>query len=221
MNRRYAASTAFAATLTAFAILTPGDAHPATRPITSGTGWTLTKPVTHIDTKPWTIGFHDTKSRTKLTPYLKKTAAELTTRLGVKITVSSRIIPARRYTCGPTHTITFRYMSKPNPAKPNESFAGGCNVRGRADSGYAFINSDYWAKGRRISEAQRMNLIWHETAHTIGLHHPAKCPKDKKTGRKPIMCDVNSYRSLSSRRYTAFENEAFKQLRANRARVAR
>lgn len=219
MKPRTASNLALAATLTAAAVLIPAhDTHSATRPIVSGTGWKLSKPVTHIDTRPWTIGFNDATSRTRLTPYLRKTAAELSYRMAVKVTVTTRIIPTRRGACGPTHTITFRWMSKPVPGKPNDSIAGGCNVKGRADSGWALINSDYWAKGRRISEARRMNLIWHEAAHTIGIHHPTSCPKDK-AGRRPLMCDVNSYSSLSSRRYSTWEVKAFANLRANRNRV--
>jgi hypothetical protein len=65
-----------------------------------------------------------------------------------------------------------------------------------------------------------MNVIWHETAHTIGLTHPATCPKDK-TGRKPLMCDVDTYKSTGTRRYSSFEAAGFKQLRTNRALVNR
>ena len=222
MNLRIAANTGFVLALTAGAVIAyPTNAHPTTGPVTAGNGWKLQAPrITHIDTKPWQIVFHDTTSRTKLTRYAKNVAAELTT-LGVPVTVSTRIVPTTPGKCPPSHTIAYRWISKPNPDRPNQSFAGACSLSGAAYSGYAYINSDYWAPGRRFRESQRMNVIWHETGHTLGLTHPAKCPRDKKTGRRPLMCDVNSWKSLSSRRYTAFENEAFKQLRANRTRVAR
>lgn len=221
MNRRYAATTAFALTLAAGAVLTPQDAHGATGPTTSGHGWKLQAPhITHIDTQPWTVAFHDTRSRTKLTPYMKKTAAELSSYLGVKVTVTTRIVPTTVGKCPPSHTIAVRWISKPNPQRPNQSFAGACSLRGAAYSGYAYINSDYWDAGRRFREAQRMNVIWHETAHTIGLTHPATCPRDR-AGRKPLMCDVDTYNSLSSRRYSSYEQTAFKHLRANRAYATR
>lgn len=215
MNRRFATSTAFALTLTAGALLAPHDAHGATGPVTSGHGWKLNGRITHIDTQPWTIAFHDTTSRTKLTGYARHVAAELTTHLGVKVTVTTRIVPTKPGTCPPSHIISFRWISKPNPDRPNQSFAGACSLRGAAYSGYAYINSDYWAPGRRFRESQRMNVIWHEAAHTIGLTHPATCPRDRY-GRKPIMCDVDTYNSLSTRRYPSFEQTAFKHLRANR-----
>ncbi|WP_055695806.1 hypothetical protein [Streptomyces prasinopilosus] len=219
MNR-IAANTAFVLTLTAAAVLTPHDTHPATGPVTAGHGWKLQTPnITHIDTQPWTIAFHDTTSRTKLTPYVKHTAAELSTHLGVKVTVSTRIVPTTVGKCPPSHTIAVRWISKPNPAHPNRSFAGACSLRGAAYSGYAYINSDYWAPGRRFHEYQRQNVIWHETAHTVGVTHPATCPKDK-TGRKPLMCDVDTYTSTGTRRYSSFEQTAFKQLRTNRTHAA-
>ena len=215
------ASTAFALTLAAGAavivIAAPGDAHSATGPVTSGNGWKLNAPrITHIDTKPWTIAFHDTTSRTKLTPYVKNVAAELTTHLGVKFTVTTRIVPTIVGKCPPSHTISYRWISKPNPDRPNQSFAGACSLRGAAYSGYAYINSDYWAPGRRFREPRRQNVIWHETAHTLGLTHPATCPKDK-TGRKPLMCDVDTYLATSNRRYSSFEATAFRRLVTNRA----
>lgn len=216
MNRRIAASTAFVLTLAAGAILTATDAHGATGPVTSGHGWKLNGRITHIDTQPWQIAFHDATSRTKLTGYAKNVAAELSSHLGVKVTVTTRIVPTKPGTCPPHHTIAYRWISKPNPNRPNQSFAGACSLRGAAYSGYAYINSDYWDAGRRFRESQRMNVIWHETAHTIGLTHPATCPRDRY-GRKPIMCDVDTYNSLSTRRYSTFEATAFRHLRTNRA----
>lgn len=219
MNKRTASTIAFTATLTAAAVLIPvHDAHTSTRPITSGTGWKLQSHITHIDTRPWVIAFHDTTSRVKLTPYLRKTAAELTYRMGVNVTVTTRIVPTSYSKCGPSHTISVRFQSKPNPKYPNHSFGGACALRGAAYSGYMYINSDLWAAGRGYTEAQRMNTIWHEAAHAVGLAHPATCPTDK-TGRKPLMCDVNGLKTLVSRRYSTWEVPAFANLRANRNRV--
>ncbi|MFF8544763.1 hypothetical protein ACF060_31255 [Streptomyces werraensis] len=217
--KRIVAQTSLIATLTVAATaLTAYDADAATRPITAGTGWKLQSHITHIDTRPWQIAFHDTTSRAKLTPYLRKTAAELTYRMGVTVTVTTRIVPTSYSKCGPSHTISVRYMSKPNPKYPNHSFGGACALRGAAYSGYMYINSDLWAAGRGYSEAQRMNTIWHEAAHAVGLAHPATCPRDK-TGRKPLMCDVNGLKTLVSRRYSTWEVPAFANLRANRNRV--
>lgn len=218
-RRRIVASTAFVATLTAAAVLIPvHQADSATRPVTAGTGWKLQPHITHIDTRPWVIAFHDVRSRAALTPYLRKTAAELTYRMGVTVTVTTRIVPTSYSKCGPSHTISVRYMSKPNPAYPNHSFGGACALSGAAYSGYMYINSDLWAAGRGYSEAQRMNTIWHEAAHAVGLAHPNTCPQDK-TGRKPLMCDVNGLKTLVSRRYSTWEVKAFANLRANRNRI--
>ncbi|MGW2384350.1 hypothetical protein [Streptomyces sp. NPDC001658] len=209
-------TTAFTLTLTAAAILiAPTDSHSLTGPVTSGNGWKLTAPITHLDTRPWTIAFHDTTSRSKLTPYLRNTAAELTSHTGLKFTVSTRIVPVTAGKCPPSHVISYRYMSKPNPERPNQSFAGACSLRGAAYSGYAFINSDYWLKTRNFPEWLRMNVIWHETAHTVGLAHPATCPTNS-AGVRPLMC-ADTYKDLRTRRYTSFEATALRRLILNRA----
>lgn len=217
MNRPIA-SAAFALTLAAGAILTaPADAHSTTAPVTAGNGWKLNAPrITHIDTRPWTIAFHDTTSRTKLTGYLRNTAAELTTHLGVTVTVSTRIVPVTRGKCVTGHVISYRYMSKPDPTRPSASFTGACgNTSQAADGAYVFINSDYWSPTRNFSEPVRMNVIWHETGHAVGLSHPTTCPRDLY-GRQPLMC-ADTYKDLRTRRYSSFEYTAFKQLRTNRA----
>lgn len=219
MRTRIAAAS-FALTLTAAAavVATPGRAHGAiTSPVVSGNGWKIASPgITHIDTQPWTIAFHDTTSRTKLTPYLKNTAAELTSYLGVKFTVSTKIVPVTDGKCVTGHVISYRYMSKPDPTHPNRSFTGACgNAQHAANGAYVFINSDYWLPTRRFSEYVRMNVIWHETGHAVGLNHPVTCPYDK-TGHQPLMC-ADTYHDLRTRRYSSFEATAFRHLVLNRA----
>lgn len=212
------ASAAFTLTLAAAAIVgAPHRAHATTiGPVTSGTGWKISAPaITHIDTQPWVIAFHDTTSRTKLTPYLKYTAAELSSDLGVKVTVSTRIVPITRGKCVTGHVISYRWMSKPDPTHPNRSFTGACgNSAHAADGAYVYINSDYWLKTRNFSEPVRMNVIWHESGHAVGLAHPATCPRDK-TGLQPLMC-ADTYHDLRTKRYSSFERTAFRQLAANR-----
>ena len=212
------ASTAFTLTLAvgALTIALAPKANAATGPVTSGNGWKLRTGVTHIDTQPWTIAFHDTTSRSKLTPYLKNTAAELTNRLGVTFTVTTRIIPTSRTTCLPSHTISYRWQSKPDPTHPNQSFAASCTWNQAPHSASVYINSDYWSPTRNFAEGVRRNVIWHETGHAVGLSHPTTCPTDRY-GRKPLMCDVNTYRALTTYRYSTFEHTAFRQLRINRA----
>lgn len=190
------------------------DAH-AVGPVVAGNGWKLRPGVTHIDTKPWVIAFNDTTSRAKLTTYAKNNAAELTYRLGVKFTVTTKIIPTSTSKCLPSHTISYRWQSKPDPAYPTRSYTTPCTWNSAPYSASIYINSDYWKPGSRILEHQRLNVIWHETGHAVGLAHPNTCPTDRY-GRKPLMCDVNSYKSLSTRRYSTFEQTAFKYLVANR-----
>lgn len=218
MRTRTASTTAFALTLTAAAVIgATGRAHAAVDPVTSGTGWKLLAPsVDHIDTRPWTIAFHDTTSRTHLTGYLKNVAAELTADLGVTFTVTSKTVPVTVGTCPPDHTISLRYMSKPDPAHPNRSFTGTCGKGHATYSAYVFVNSDYWSPTRNFAEPVRQNVIWHEMGHAVGLNHPDTCPTDK-TGRRPLMCDVNTWRATSTRRYSSFERTAFKRLVTNRA----
>lgn len=218
MRTRIALNAGLTVALVAGALLVgPDRAHATTGPVTSGNGWKIAAPaITHIDTQPWTIAFHDTTSRTKLTPYLKNTAAELTADLGVKVTVSTRIVPITRGKCVTGHVISYRYMSRPDPDHPNRSFTGSCgNAAHAADGAYVYINSDYWLKTRRFTEPVRMNVIWHESAHAVGLSHPATCPRDA-TGRQPLMC-ADTYHDLRTRRYSSFERTAFRHLVANRA----
>ena len=220
MNVRAISSAALAATLAlAAVVVAPGRAHAATIPVTSGNGWKISAPgITHIDTQPWVMAFHDTTSRTHLTPYLKYTAAELSSYLGVKISVSTRIVPVTRGKCVTGHVISYRYMSKPDPDHPNRSFTGACgNSSHAADGAYVYINSDYWLKTRNFSEPTRQNVIWHESAHAIGLSHPATCPRDKY-GKTPLMCATgsNGYNDLRTRRYTTWEATGFRHLVANR-----
>jgi len=209
-------ATAFALTLTAAAtvVAASNDAHAVTAPITSGNGWKLQSRITHLDTQPLQIAFHDTTSRSKLTPYLKNTAAELTAATGLKFTVTTKIVPVQVGKCPPSHTISYRYMSKPNPDRPNQSFTGTCSLHQATYSAYVYINSDYWAPGRRFHEYQRMNVIWHESGHAAGLTHPDTCPKNS-AGLQPLMC-ADTYKDLRLRRYSSFERTAFRQLVLNR-----
>lgn len=210
------ATTALAVTLAAGAVLVaPGRAH-AVGPVYAGNGWLIKAPgITHIDAAPWQIAFHDTTSRSKLTPYLKYVAAELASYLGVKVTVTTRIVPVTRGKCVTGHVISYRYMSKPNPDRPNQSFTGACgNALHAADGAYVYINSDYWLPTRRFSEPVRMNVIWHESGHAVGLGHPATCPTNS-AGLRPLMC-ADTYHDLRTRRYSPYEATAFKQLVKNR-----
>lgn len=219
MRTRTAANTALAATLIAGALLAAPDRAHAAGAVYAGTGWKINAPrITHIDTRPWTIAFHDTTSRSKLTGYMRNVATELTSRLGVTFTVTTRIVPITRGVCVTGHTISLRWMSKPDPAKPRASFAGVCgNAAHAADGAYIYINSDYWRPGSGISEPTRMNVIWHEAGHAVGLSHPATCPRDK-TGKKPLMCatGANGYADLRTRRYTTWEHTGFRRLVTNR-----
>jgi hypothetical protein len=220
MNTHRIAAAAFTLTLTAAAtvVAATNDAH-AVGPVVAGTGWKIAAPgITHIDGRAWTIAFHDTTSRTKLTPYLKNVAAELQSYLGVPITVTTKIVPVTRGVCVHGHVISYRWMSKPDPAYPTRSFTGACgNAQHAADGAYIYINSDYWKTGSNISEPTRQNVIWHESAHGIGLSHPATCPRDKY-GKTPLMCATgsNGYNDLRTRRYTTWEATGFRHLVANR-----
>lgn len=213
MNTRAITSTALAATLIAGALITAPRAHATTGPVVSGNGWKLLPNITHIDTQPYTIAFHDTTSRTRLTPYVKNVAAELRS-YGIPITLSTRIVPTKPGTCPPSHTISYRWISKPNPDRPNQSFTGTCTLKQAPYSAYVYINSDYWAPGRRFHEWQRMNVIWHESGHAVGLAHPNTCPRNT-AGLQPLMCG-DPYKDLRTRRYSSFERTAFQHLILNR-----
>lgn len=207
-------TTAFALTLTAAAVIgAPGRAH-AIGPVTEGNGWKLLPRITHIDTRPWEIAFHDTTSRTRLTPYAKNVAAELTSYLGVKITVTTKVVPTTVGKCPPSHTISYRWISKPDPTHPNRSFTGTCNWNDATYSAYVYINSDYWLPNSPIPEWLRMNVIWHESGHAIGLNHPTTCPTNTY-GVRPLMC-ADTYKDLRTRRYTPYEATAFHRLVTNR-----
>ena len=212
------ARAAFALTLAATALFAaPGRTHAATvGPVTSGTGWRHFGDIDHITTQPITIGFHDTTSRTHLTPYIKNAAAELSSYLGVKINVTTKTIPITYGKCLPTHTISLRYMSKPaGPDHPYRSFTGICVQNHATYSAYIFVNSDYWKPGSGIAEWHRMNIIWHEMGHAIGLDHPATCPRNS-AGLQPLMCG-DPYKDLRDRRFIDFDRTGFRRLVTNRA----
>jgi hypothetical protein len=63
-----------------------------------------------------------------------------------------------------------------------------------------YINSDYWSPTRNFSEPVRMNVIWHESAHAVGLTHPTTCPTNS-AGLRPLMC-ADTYKDLRTRRYS-------------------
>ena len=215
MNTRTATTIGFTAALVAAAILVaPNDAHGVTGPVVSGNGWKLQTNITHTDGQPLTIAFHDTTSRTKLTPYVKNVAAELTS-YGIPVTVTTRIVPTTVGTCPPAHTISYRWISKPNPDRPNQSFTGTCALKAATYSAYVYINSDYWDPGRRFHEWQRMNVIWHESGHAVGLAHPTTCPRNA-AGLQPLMCG-DPYKDLRTRRFGSQDVTGLRRLVLNRA----
>lgn len=222
-----AVTTAFTATAEA---ATPGQ-------VTSGSGWKLISPdsVTSLSPGTYTVQFDSTAARTKLTPYLKLSAAN-TTKLtpGVKFVVSTTLQKRVTTGCQKARTIVASLEYRPL-GKKGYSQGGACYSLADHSlwSGYVRIDTEWfypkWFSTNASTNTYRIrNSTTHEFGHAIGLGHPNKdlnhdgkvadyeCPLNKDKSR-PLMCSPNGgmVTSTGAGNYTPLDIPGLKALVAN------
>ncbi len=182
-----------------------------TAPVYKGTGWKAeTKAgIYSLSPEPYTIVFADTTARTKLTKYLTGPAAQVTTAVGVKVTVSTAIDTTPLVNCPGKHRIVVHYVYRPLGTK-GMSRALPCynTADGAAWSAHILMDTEYWttstwfSTNATVNETYRRDAVTHELGHALGLDHPntdldkdgvvesRECVKST-AGRKPVMCSTN------------------------------
>lgn len=218
MNRRIA-STAFALTLAAGAIITaPGRAHTATGfQVYSGTGWKIAtgNGMRYLGSSPWTIVFYDTGSRTALTEHAKRTAYELKRHTGVTFYVTTSINKGTT-TCPTGRVIIMRLTST-----VTRSSATQCHTTtGAADGSRATFALTNWqnATSAGSNAVYRRKVVSHELGHSVGLAHPSTWTADPS----PLMRgDVwGGYKTVTyAAQYTPQDANGLKNLRANASKL--
>jgi hypothetical protein len=193
---------------------TPTPARGATTgPVYSGTGWKIwtSAGIHSLDRDPYTITFATSASRTRLTPYAKAIASQLTAVTGTRFTVTTTIEAPPTGGCVKEHHLILGVKYRPTGAK-GVSHAYPCytNRPGQPDNhtawgGWVWMDSEYWSSSHWFSTnsttntAMTKNAVTHEFGHLVGLAHPNydrdkdgtvepfECVKNS-AGRRPVMC---------------------------------
>jgi hypothetical protein len=178
-------------------------------PVYKGVGWKAwtSNGIEALSPQPYTIVFADATARSKLAGYFKSPAAQVTTSVGVKLTVSSTLDTTKRGTCPAYHRIVVHYTYRPVGLK-SVSHTDACHgtTTRSAWGGHILMDSEYWthtawfSSNATVNDAYRKDVVTHELGHALGLDHPNldlnhdgkvanyECVKSATTGRKPIMC---------------------------------
>ncbi|MFF7476623.1 hypothetical protein [Streptomyces sp. NPDC008092] len=229
-----------AALITVIALLMAGatDAHAATAPVYKGTGWKAETSlgIYSLSPDPYTIVFADTTARSKLAKYFTGPTAQVTTAVGVPITVTTLIDTTPVGTCPARHRIVVHYTYRPNTTK-GMSRTDPCHAssNGSAWGGHIRMDSEYWtsstwfSKTASLNEAWRKDAVTHELGHVLGLDHPnldlnkdgvvasQECVKSA-AGRKPVMCSKSRGQPTvadGGKFTTEYDLPGLKQLLAN------
>lgn len=230
-----------AALLTIAALLLAGATQArsaTTTPVYKGTGWKAwtSNGIYSLAPDPYTIVFADTTARSKLSKYFTTPAAQVTTSVGVPITVSTTIDTTAVSACPTRHRIVVHYSYRPTGTK-GVSQARACHntVDGSAWGGHLLMDSEYWTSSTwfstnaTLNEAYRKNAVTHELGHILGLAHPNydrdrdgvvenyECVKNS-SGWTPVMCAPNGgdRSSTGAGKYVpAYDLAGLKQLAAN------
>lgn len=209
-----------------------------TSPVYKGTGWKAETADGIYSLAPdgYTIVFADTTARTKLAKYFTTPAAQVTSSVGVLITVSTTLDTSAATSCPARHRIVVHYTYRPMTTK-GMSQARPCynTVDGSAWGGHLLMDSEYWTSSTWFStnattnEAYRRNAVTHELGHILGLGHPNydrdkdglvenfECVKNT-SGWTPVMCSPNGgmRTSTSSGKFvTGYDLAGLTQMLAN------
>ncbi|MET8585787.1 hypothetical protein ABZX39_33690 [Streptomyces collinus] len=188
------------------------SAHAATTsPVYKGTGWKAETAdgIYSLSPDPYTVVFADSTARSKLAKYFIAPAAQVTSSVGVPITVTTTLDTSPATSCPSRHRIVVHYAYRPMGTK-GMSQAHPCYALadGSAWGGHLFMDSEYWTSSTWFStnattnEARRKDAVTHELGHILGLAHP-NYDKDKdgvvengecvrnSAGLRPLMCSPN------------------------------
>ncbi|MDX2658290.1 hypothetical protein PV402_39580 [Streptomyces scabiei] len=187
-------------------------------PVYSGTGWKAETAhgVYSLHPGPYTVVFADSRARTKLAPYLKTPAGQVTLSVGVPVTVTTLLDSTPRSACPGQRRIVVHYVYRPT-GKAGISKALPCHnlADGSASGGHILMDSEYWTStswfstNTTLNDAYRKNAVTHELGHILGLDHPNtdrdkdgtveayECVKNT-AGWMPVMCSPNGgYRTAT------------------------
>lgn len=194
-----------------------------------GNGWKLQSKHHITGIAPgttFTVTFTSKALKTKYTPYLNRSIAQLKAE-GVDISLGG-VTEVDAGVCPPKGTIQFDEVYRPHNGEPGMSRALPCWASGEvARGGHVQINSEYW-DGWTLPEYMLHNVFPHEMLHVIGLDHPntdvngdgdvsaGECVKTSY-GNKPVMCNPNGGYGTSTNqgKLVGFDLAGVKQLLAN------
>ncbi|RSN50527.1 hypothetical protein DMH12_24915 [Streptomyces sp. WAC 04229] len=224
-------TAALAGALTLTAASLPG-------PHYSGTGWKAitSHNIYSLSPDPYEIVFASTTARSKLAGYFTAPAAQVTTQVGVRITVTQTLDTTPLGTCPPRHRIIVHYLHQPLGQR-GMSQARPCyaTANNSAWGGHILMDSEYWtipnwfSTTPAVNEARRKDATAHELGHILGLDHPntdldrdgtveaGECVKNK-AGLRPLLCSPNRSNPPTSEggKFTAdFDIPGLRQMLAN------
>lgn len=231
------------AALAGFLLLSAAPTAAAT-PVYSGTGWKIWTSVGihSLGRGPYVFTFANASSRTRLTPYVKAVASQLTEVTGVRFTVSTTIeTPPAPGGCPPEHHMVMGVKYRPYQGQKGISHAWACwtNRPGKPDhhaawGGWAWIDSEYWSTNhwfstnQTINTARIKNTVTHEIGHLAGLAHPNKDLDHDGTakwyecvettgGYLPVMCSPHGGYTTASGggKFTSRDTPGLRQLVKN------
>jgi hypothetical protein len=207
-------------------------------PVYSGHGWkALTSHnIYSLSPEPYTIVFADTEARTRLTPYLTGPANQVTTEVGVPLTVTTTIDTTPATSCPAKHRIVVHYEYRPLDSAGMSQARPCYNILdGSAWGGHILMDSEYWttttwfSTNTSLNEGYRKNAVTHELGHILGLDHP-NTDRDgdgsvepyecvtTASGTRPLMCSPSGgyLNSVDAGKFTPpFDLPGLKQLLAN------
>lgn len=182
-----------------------------TTPVYSGTGWKAwtSNNIYSLSPEPYTIVFADSTARTKLSTYFTGPAYQVTTSVGVQVTVTTSLDATPAGTCPAKHRIIVHYSYRPTGVK-GMSQARACHstADGSAWGGHILMDSEYWtypawfSTNTSVNDARRKDAVSHEFGHILGLAHPnqdldkdgvvenGECVRNS-AGLRPLMCSPN------------------------------